>query len=245
MGAIELILLVFCLAVVVGGVFVVKLIIKQMSGVRAAVDAARAEFLQKVGYAWASALGGDPSRTRSKQTPSGVLSHTFDARVDGTATTTVQWWHLAAKPPAQFQLIEKSLVGVGRAVLNVVGPISKTLTIKFPGPHLIGDPALDARFVLHAPDAASASALVRRAEVKAVLAPRRVIKPPPAHRALESKARRLEGAGRACDLRDASHPRRRPTFWRMDKDLTPRSSSPASTWTAPAERFVSCIVKQP
>ncbi|MGV3620542.1 MAG: hypothetical protein ACO1OB_06980 [Archangium sp.] len=48
MGATELILLVFCLAVVVGGVFVVKLIIK-MSGLRAEVDAARAELLQKVG----------------------------------------------------------------------------------------------------------------------------------------------------------------------------------------------------
>lgn len=60
------------------------------------------------------------------------------------------------------------LGGGGRALLNLVGPISRTLTVKFPGPHSTGDAELDARFVLYAVDGGAAG-LVRRAEVKAAL----------------------------------------------------------------------------
>ncbi|MGH7330060.1 MAG: hypothetical protein ACREJX_17070, partial [Polyangiaceae bacterium] len=89
----------------------VLLLIIKSSGMRGKVDAARAEFLQRVGYPWASALGGDQARTRTKQTPAGTFSHTFDQYTEGSKRITVQFWHLAAQPAVHFQIIEKSLLG--------------------------------------------------------------------------------------------------------------------------------------
>jgi hypothetical protein len=165
----ELLILGVCFLVMAGSVVGIVLLVKHLTGLRGAVDAARAEFLQVVGYPWASPLGGDPNRTRSKQTPAGVFTHTFDVRAEGSSQVTVQAWHLAARPAVSFQVIEKSLVGAGRALLNLVGPISRTLTVKFPGPHATGDAELDARFVLFATDAGAAAGVVRRTEVKAAL----------------------------------------------------------------------------
>jgi hypothetical protein len=166
----EVLLIFTCLLVMAGGVLSIVLLVKNLTGLRGEVDRARADFLTAVGYPWASSLGGDPNRTRSKQTTAGVFSHTFDVRAEGRGTVTAQSWHLAARPGVSFQLIEKSLVGAGRALLNLVGPVSRTLTVKFPGPHAIGDAELDARFVLHTNEPAAAGALLRRVELKAALA---------------------------------------------------------------------------
>jgi len=142
--------------------------IRKMQGFKADVDAARAEFLQKVGYEYVSALTLKSNPVRRKNTPQGGFTHYFETYSEAGAKVTVQAWELDCPKPSRtsFQIVEKKMVGVTRALLNMVSPVKRTLTVAYPGPHPMGDPELDARLALYANDAASAVGIVRQPEFR-------------------------------------------------------------------------------
>jgi hypothetical protein len=139
------------------------LFIKKMQGLKGEVDAAKADFLQQVGYEYASMLTVGSKPSREKSTPQGKFTHHFEIYREGRQRITAQSWQLETpKPPrAAFQLIDKKLVGNLRALLNLAGPVKRTLTLVFPGPHPTGDAELDARVALYATDVPSACSVIR------------------------------------------------------------------------------------
>ena len=144
------------------------LFIRKMQGLKGAVDAARAEFLQKVGYEYVSALTRKSSPVRRKSTSEGTFTHYFEVYSESGSRVTVQAWELECPKPSRtsFQLVEKKLVGVTRALLNLVGPFKRTLTLAYPGPHPIGDAELDARFAFYSNDPAAAARIVRQPDLR-------------------------------------------------------------------------------
>lgn len=143
------------------------LFIRKVRGMKGDVDAAQAEFLQKVGYEYVSTLTLKASPTRRKNTPEGVFTHYFDVYSEAASKVTVQAWQLdCPKPRVSFQLVEKKLVGATRALLNLVGPFKRTLTLHYPGPHPLEDAELDARFTLYANDATAAARILRQPDLR-------------------------------------------------------------------------------
>ncbi|HZE98022.1 MAG TPA: hypothetical protein VE981_13415 [Planctomycetota bacterium] len=147
------------------------LFIRKVAGMKGEVDAARAEFLQKVGYEYASGLTVGKPAGREKITPDGKFSYHYEVYSEGGKRITAQGWELAAsKPPrVTLQLIDKSLIGARQALMNLVGPVKRSMTVVYPGPHPIGDAELDARFALHSPNAEAAADFVRKPEMKKAL----------------------------------------------------------------------------
>src|SRR5207302_344055 len=143
------------------------LFVRKTQGMKRDVDAARAEFLQRVGYEYVSALTPKSSLARRKNTPEGAISHYFDVYSEPAGKVTAQAWQLESpKPRISFQLVEKKAVGTTRALLNLVGPFKRTLTLMYPGPYQLGDAELDARFALYANDAAAATSIVRQPDLR-------------------------------------------------------------------------------
>jgi hypothetical protein len=138
--------------------------------VRGEVTAAKAEFLRRVGYEYASGLTVSSSPLRRKMTPDGRLTHRYEVYTEGRSRVTAQGWQLecAARGPV-FQLVDRKLLGNLQALLNVTGLSRRTLQIAYPGPHPTGDAALDAHFALFAPDAPSACAMVRQPAMRKAL----------------------------------------------------------------------------
>jgi hypothetical protein len=147
------------------------LFIKKMQGLKGEVNAAKADFLQQVGYEYASVLTVGSKPSRQKTTPQGTFTHHFEIYREGQQRITAQSWQLdTPQPPrANFQLIDKKLVGNLRAFLNLVGPVKRMLTIVHPGPHPTGDAELDARFALYAADVPGACAVLGDSELKKAL----------------------------------------------------------------------------
>jgi hypothetical protein len=142
-------------------------LLRKTRAMKGDVDAARAAFRQQVGYEYVSALTLKSSPARCKETPDGVLTHYFEVYSEAGATVTAQAWRLESpQQRTSFQLVEKKLVSTSRALLNLVGPFKRTVTLIYPGPFPIGDADLDARFALYANDAAAASVIVRQPELR-------------------------------------------------------------------------------
>jgi len=152
-------------------VLVLVLFVKKMMGLKTEVDAARADFMKEVGYEYASALRPSPSPSRQKNTAQGLLTHYFEIYREGSKRITVQSWELKPNAPSriQFQLVDKKLVGSTRKLLNIVGPVQRTVQIAFPGPHLTGDAEIDARFAFFSPEPERASAVLLKPEIRETL----------------------------------------------------------------------------
>jgi hypothetical protein len=149
------------------GALALLLFIRRIQRMKGAVTAARAEFQQQVGYEYVSALTPKASPARRKTTPEGIFTHYFSVYSEPGATVTVQTWELASpQPRTGFQLVEKKLVSTTRALLNLVGPFQRTLTVVYPGPFPLGEADLDARFALYTDDVAAARAIVRQPELR-------------------------------------------------------------------------------
>jgi hypothetical protein len=157
--------------VVLSVVLLLVLFVAKMKRLKGEVDAARAEFLQRTGYPYASALTLKGSPTRQKETPNGVFTHYFEIYSEGGKRITAQSWQLAARrPPAVgFQVVDRKLIGAMRAFLNVVGPTKRTLEIVYPGPVATGDAEFDARFALFTADPARACTIVLQYETRRAL----------------------------------------------------------------------------
>jgi hypothetical protein len=160
-----------CLVLVLGGVGLVVLLVKKLTGMRKEVDAARAEFLQRTGYAYVSALTLKANPTRQKDTQSGRFTHYFEVYSEGAKRITAQSWQLDSRVPPRvpFQVVDRKLVGAMRAFLNVVGPTKRTLTIAYPGPYPTGDAEFDARFAVYSPDMRGACAIVLQPDLRRAL----------------------------------------------------------------------------
>lgn len=159
------------LLIVAASAGAIILFIRKAKGMKGDVDAARAEFLQQVGYGYVSSLTPASSPVRRKNTPQGSFTHEFEVYSKGGSKVTTQSWELASPNPSRtsFQLVEKKMLSSGRALLNLVGPTKRTLTIAYPGPHPVGDAELDARFALYANDARGAVAIVRQPDLRKAL----------------------------------------------------------------------------
>ena len=78
------------------------LFIRKVKGMKGDVDAARAEFLEKIGYQYVSALTWKSSPVRRKSAPEGGFTHYFEVYSEGRSTVTVQAWTLEClelRPP--------------------------------------------------------------------------------------------------------------------------------------------------
>ncbi len=159
--------------IVVAGVVVICagalwMFIRKVAGMKGDVDAAKAEFQQQVGYEYASGLtvGKDP--TRRKSTPDGDFIHHYEVYSDGSYRVTAQSWLLEHPRPSKpsFQVVDKKLIGTTQKLLNLVGPVKRTITISMAGPHPIGDTDLDARFALYTADVPGSIAILRQPEVR-------------------------------------------------------------------------------
>src|SRR5438045_8127055 len=84
------------------------LLVRKTQGMKGEVDAARVDFLQRVGYEYASALTPKSTMARHKNTPEGAFRHYFDVYSESGARVSAQAWQLESpKPRTSFQLVEK------------------------------------------------------------------------------------------------------------------------------------------
>lgn len=159
------------IVIVLGAAGLVLLLIKKMMKLRGEVDAARAEFLQRTGYQYVSALTLKAAPTRQKETQNGQFTHYFEIYSEGGKRITAQSWQLATRQPPRvsFQVVDRKLIGAMRAFLNVVGPTKRTLEIVYPGPFATGDAEFDARFALFTPDFEAARSIVLQYETRRAL----------------------------------------------------------------------------
>jgi hypothetical protein len=147
------------------------LFIHKMLGLEGEVDAAKAHFLRQVGDEYDSMpiVGSKP--TSQETTPQGTFTRSFEICHEGRARVTARSRKLETQqhPRASFQLTDKKLVGNLRSFLDLAGPVKRTLSIVYPGPHPAGDAEPDASFVPYATDVPAASAVLREPEVKKAL----------------------------------------------------------------------------
>jgi hypothetical protein len=148
----------------------VLLTMQSMKKHKPAIDAAKARFQNEVGYSFGGPMAPlqGPSR---KNTPRGVLVHTFESRMEGSTQVSSQSWTLtlASPSPVELQLVERKRLGAGQALRNLVSPTSLHVSTSFPGPAPLGDPDLDARFLLFSPNPGVAAQMLRHPALKADL----------------------------------------------------------------------------
>lgn len=159
------------IVIVLGAAGLLLLFIKKMMKLRVEVDAARAEFLQRTGYQYVSALTSKANPTRRKETPNGQFTHYFEIYSEaGKRVTAQSWWLATSQPPrVNFQVVDRKLIGAMRAFLNLVGPTKRTLEIIYPGPYATGDAEFDARFALFTSDFQAACSIVLQYEMRRAL----------------------------------------------------------------------------
>ena len=136
------------------------------------VDAAKARFVEHVGYPY----GGPQSMLAEDQgqrlLPEGrLVFHCAKKREGNDMVTTQSWWLTpAGAPRASFRVVSKHLVSVTRAIDNFFGPHAIKVARPYPGPHSLGDPMLDERFALYADDPDAARAVLLQPHILHALA---------------------------------------------------------------------------
>lgn len=139
---------------------------------KAAVEAAKARFLEQVGYAYGGPMSALASDDGHRKLPEGDLVFHCSVTEAGGKTVTRQSWALVPSlpPRAHFRLVSRHLVGAGRAIESFFGPKAIRLGRTDAPPTLIGDPQLDARYVLYAHHPAAARAVLMQPHVRTALA---------------------------------------------------------------------------